>query len=506
VSPAPVSGGAAPLRRTSSGMLRGRSEPGYEAYLGIPYAEPPTGPRRFALPVPPGPFGKVLDARFPGPACPQTPWALERLVGGEPGGHDEDCLRLNVWTPPGAEGLPVMVFVHGGSFLHGSGTAPWYDGGRLAARRHVVVVTLNYRLGGLGFLDLPGDQVEEPNLGLADQLAALAWVRREIEHFGGDPRRVTVFGESAGAISIAAVLGSPSAAGHFDRAILQSGAASNLFSRSEAQALGRRLAELLGVPPELDRLRSLDAMAIAEASSRLSGASGTALPFRPVVGTPLVPVDPLDAVAAGAASGIDLIVGTNRDEMALFSLGDPERSSLDAEGVARRIETRFGRNDGVDLVRLYARLAPDASPSDWWQMASTDAVFRAPAERLCEAHAVHARVWRYLFAWRSPAFNGALGSCHAMDLPFVFDTVDVPGTALLLGNGEERHQLADAMSQAWTRFAAEGEPKGPEALDWPEWNMTSRVTMVINEAWEVVEDPESERRLAWQRHGLPTRP
>lgn len=475
-------------------------------FLGIPYAEPPVGERRFAPAVPRAPWTGKLDALQPGPACPQTPWALERLVGGEPGGHDEDCLRLNVWTPKGADGLPVMVFVHGGSFLHGSGTAPWYDGTRLAARRGVVVVTLNYRLGGLGFLDLPGNQVEEPNLGLGDQLAAVEWVRREIETFGGDPSRVTIFGESAGAISIGSLLGSPAAAGHFERALLQSGAASGLWTRAEAEAVGCRLAELLGVAPELDALRALDAMAIAEASSRLAHTSGVALPFRPVVGTPLLPVQPLDAIAGGAAAGVDVVVGTNQDEMALFALGDPERATLDAEAVAHRINERFGRSDGDDLVRLYARLAPLASPSDWWQMAATDAVFRAPAERLQEAQAVHARTWRYLFTWRSPAFGGVLGSAHAMELPFVFDTVDVPGTGLVLGSGPERHRLADAMSGAWAAFAAEGAPRGPGGLEWPEWDESYRATMVINDAWEVVGDPEPERRLAWQDYGRPIRP
>ncbi len=321
----------------AGGRLRGVWRGDLWSFSGIPYAQAPTGPRRWLPPQPAEPWVGVRDASAFGPIAPQPPSLPGPTSPAEPGAsepQDEDCLSLNVWTPALPEeparsgtGRPVMVWIHGGGFTSGSGSVFLYRGGNLVRNGDAVVVTINYRLGALGFLGLPGPDGLMGNWGLHDQVAALRWVRDNIAAFGGDPENVTVFGESAGAISVVALMAVPSASRLFRRAIVQSGGA-HVHDREQATRSASRLAAALGLATcDRDALIGVPAADLVAATTELGGRRPDPgllpLPFLPVVDGAFVARHPLDAVASGAASTVDLIVGTNRDELTLFALGQP---------------------------------------------------------------------------------------------------------------------------------------------------------------------------------------
>ncbi|HET6303159.1 MAG TPA: carboxylesterase family protein, partial [Myxococcota bacterium] len=317
-----------PVVETSVGRIEGLAEPGVQVFRGIPFAAPPVGALRFRAPQAPEPWTGVREATRFGPPAPQAPSPVMRMLGG----HDElrwseECLTLNVWTPAADRGRrPVLVWIHGGAFTTGSGGFPIYDGSSLARRGDVVVVTINYRLGALGFLALPAFEQEEGNVvgnfGLLDQMRALEWVRENAESFGGDPGNVTVFGESAGAMSLGALLGAPAACGLFRAAILQSGAAHNVSDAEQGERVAHVFAKELGVDPsDLRRLREAPAAAILEAQVRSVNAlwgQVRGLAFQPVLDGRTLPRPPLDVVREGGARGVDLLVGTNLEEYKLY--------------------------------------------------------------------------------------------------------------------------------------------------------------------------------------------
>ncbi|MEU9131309.1 carboxylesterase/lipase family protein [Kitasatospora sp. NPDC048540] len=489
-----------PVVRTTHGLLRGtRSADGVAAFRNIPYAAPPVGPLRLLPPQPPARWDGERDATAPGPTAPQAPYAppLDVLLP-EITVPGEDCLNLNVWTPDTAARLPVMVWLHGGAFTNGAGSLPMYDGSAFA-RDGVVLVTLNYRLGAEGFLDLPGTT---PNRGLLDQIAALTWVRDGIAAFGGDPANVTVFGQSAGAMSIATLLAVPRARGLFHRAILQSGAAHHTHGRATAGLIRDRLAELLGTAPEPAAIAALPTATLVEAQQRLRAAVtadpdparwGEAalnlLPFEPVVDGDILPRAPIDAVSAGAAAGIDLMAGTTTEEFRLYLA---PTGLLDAvpEAALPHLTARYGLPPGA--LDRYRAGRPDASPGELLAAVATDWFYRIPAIRLAEAHARHrpAATYLYEFAWRSPAFDGRLGACHAVDVPFTFGVQDDRALAPMLGDHPPR-QLADAVRRAWTSFATTGDP------GWPPYTPDGRATRVFDTDPLLVTDPRPDERSLW---------
>jgi para-nitrobenzyl esterase len=497
-----------PVVETRSGRIQGLAEPGLHAFRGVPFAAPPVGALRFRPPRPPEPWAGLRDATHPGPPAPQVASPVMRMLGGAGElGWSEDCLTLNVWTPAADRGRrPVLVWIHGGAFTTGSGGFPLYDGSALARRGDAVVVTINYRLGALGFLALPAFEREEGNVagnfGLLDQLAALDWVREHAEAFGGDPGNVTVFGESAGAMSLGALLGAPGARGLFRRAILQSGAAHNVSDREQGERVAHAFAKELGAgPDDVRRLREAPAAAVLEAQVRAVTALWgdlRGLAFQPVQEERTLPRPPLDAVRAGAARGVELLVGTNLDEYKLYRPTDPKVESLDDAGLLRRLARVVPGGEPVAERAIAAyrerRAGAAASPTELWFAIETDRIFRVPAQRLLDAQAPHAPGrFAYLFTWASPALGGKLGSCHALELPFVFGTCDLPGLRAFVGGGDGAARLSERMQDAWLAFARAGDPSHPALGRWPAHDPARRPVQILGPECRVAEqgdDPE----------------
>jgi len=495
-----------PVVAITQGRLRGLEREGISQFRGIPFAAAPIGERRFAPPGAAPSWDGERDATVFGARSLQVTGGATAMLGDRSDDADEDCLFLNVFTPGCDDAArPVMVWIHGGGFVNGSASIPWYDGSSLAARGDVVVVTINYRLGALGFLWL-GDL--DPSLrssgvnGLLDQVAALRWVRDNIAAFGGDPDNVTIFGESAGAMSVSTLLALPAARGLFHRAIAQSGAAHNTFTTETASRVTAQVMELLGVTTVAELLTApadaiVDAATKVEARmfddpSGLGGPAGIALAmaFQPVVDGAHLPEQPLRAVAAGDAADVPLLTGTNLDEWNLFALMSP--GGLDDPRLLGRLERIFG--DAHVVRDTYRAARPEASADDLWNAVLTDATFRIPAIRLVEARrGASSSTWQYLFTWATPAFGGVVKSCHALEIPFVFGVLDAPGASLFLGDpiGPELHELSRAMQDAWLAFVRHGDP------GWPAWSEAERPTQRFDVERELLSDPMADERRLW---------
>ncbi len=505
-----------PRVETAAGRVAGSREDGVLVFRGIPYARAPQGALRLSAPRPPEPWTGVREAKRFGASAPQTPGRLAALLGSPTESFAEDCLYLNVWTPgTDAARRPVLVWLHGGSFTTGSGSQPVYDGARLARRGDAVVVTINYRLGALGFLHLPALEREAhaatANPGLLDQVAALAWVRENIAAFGGDPTNTTLFGESAGAMSVGTLLGTPRARGLFARAILQSGAASNVTDREDALRVGETFMKELGLAPDdLAGLRAQPLAAVLAAQERATAqllGVVPQLPFQPVVDGDVLPRPPLEAIAGGSARDISILIGTNLEEQKLYAPTDPKAQLLDDDGLLRRCRRALpepgpdGRPRGEHVVRRYRAAREgrfDVSPRELWFAIETDRWFRVPATRLAEKHAAHQpATWAYLFTWKSPALGGMLGSCHALEIPFVFGCVDDQLVQRFVGDDKAVPGISQRMQDAWLAFARSGDP-GHSGLDaWPRYDATRRATMLFGEECRVEHAPFEAERAFW---------
>ncbi|MFE6776430.1 carboxylesterase/lipase family protein [Streptomyces sp. NPDC057702] len=455
----------------ASGTLRGYDIDGVQRFLGVPYAAPPLGPARFAPPAPVRPWPGVREATAYGPTAPQprrdvfgsldmSPYFGPGWVPGS------DYLTLNVWAPaapaPGG-GLPVMVFVHGGGFVAGSARAPLYDGTGFA-RGGVVLVTVAYRLGLAGFLDLPG---APPNRGLLDVVAALRWVRRDVAAFGGDPDNVTLFGQSAGATLVAALLAAPAAAGLFRRAIVQSGNGLGAHTPEQAARVTRAAADALGVAPTVAGFATLPDERLVAALSQLAGLDlRTATARDPLLGLgPLSPVlaeQPAETLARRAArADVALLVGTTTEEGNLYVA--PRGETVTAARAELAATAALAHADPAAHLAAVRARDPGAGPGALRAAILGEALFARGSRRLAQAHAGHARAatYAYTFGWRSPALAGALGAAHTVELPFVFARTDLPalrGPHALLGPGEPPRALAARVHGAWVAFARGGDP------------------------------------------------
>ncbi len=490
-----------PIVTTAQGSVRGLRQGDTAAFLNIPYAAPPRGAGRFEPPRPHEPWDGVRDATVPGPNAPQS----ERRLGtvdmspyfGTGWIRGEDYLTANVWTPAAANGdLPVMVFVHGGGFVAGSTRSALYDGSAFA-RDGVVLVTINYRLGIAGFLDIPGAPA---NRGLLDVVAALRWVRENIAAFGGDPHNVTLFGQSAGATIVGGVLAAPEAAGLFRRAIVQSGSGLGAFTTEQAARVTRAAAEALGIEPHVDAFADVSDDRLVEAGSRLAGIDlQTETHHDPLIGLSpfslVLDTQPAEAVAAGLSSAIHLLIGTNTEEgnLYLVPVGTYATSTTgDVDDAAACAHPNPAR-----LVETYRKARPEASFGELRSAIMGDALFGAGSWALTGAHAAHleSATYAYEFAWRSHALDGELGATHAVELPFVFDVAHLPhlhGSAALLGPDKPPADLAARMHETWVRFARTGNP------GWDPYDDERRATMRIDAEWTQVDDPRSQERQAWR--------
>lgn len=486
-------GGAAITVSAGAGVLRGRTvEGGVRRFLGIPYAEPPVGERRFRPPARRRRFDDTVDAGEYGPTAPHLVGQGSKLLPDRSAPGD-DYLNLNVWAPPGGSDHPVIVFIHGGGWWSGSGSVGGYDGSRFA-RDGVVLVTINYRLGIEGQIWFGSGPA---NLSLRDQICALEWVRNNIAAFGGDPGNVTVCGESSGAMSIGALIAMPAARGLIRRAIMQSGSTFHSISADSARKTAVQLARLLHVEPTLDGLSAVPQDEIVAAQdqlrevvqksarrSRWGDVAVNGLPFEPIVDGESLPASPIESLRAGVASDIDLLVGWNAEEAQIVL------APMGAEKVRSWMLHAYSVQKGLPPVRgarAYRRAFPGRSVAPALGALLTDWIYRIPAIRTAEAHE---RTHVYEFAWRSPALGGTLGASHAAELPFVFDNLDHPDwQPLLAGGGSQR--IADEVHGAWVDFARTGDP------GWPRYRIRDRQVHRFDEPSVTLVDPDQERRVIW---------
>ena len=535
------------------GRVRGSERNGVWSFSGIPYAVPPVGPLRWQPPVEARPWTGTKECHAFGPIAPQTPPIPGMSVGGAPDEQSEDCLTLNVWTRKlGGEPRPVMVWIHGGGFNSGTGAGDLYRGGTLAREGDVVVVTINYRLGALGFLAHPalqptpsawagGEQwLGSGNWGIADQIAALVWVRDNIAGFGGDPGNVTIFGESAGGMSVSTLLGVSAARGLFHRAIVQSGPPFT-HTADEAAARAELLAEKLGVPLTRRALEQVPASELVRVAQEIGqslvlGDGGLPLVFLPTVDGGLLSRAPEVEVADGASAHVPVMIGTNRDEAAFFAVALPAVHALDQPGLQRWVQRIMPFESAEAVIEGYRRAraarGEGSEPRDLWVAIATDSVFRGPSVLLADSHALAgsngpfgvggsdgplgvggsdgplgseagvAGTYLYLFTWETPAFGGLLGSCHALEIPFAFGTVTNPVIQQFAGGGDDALRLSEGMRQAWISFAWTGSPSGDLIGEWPRWDPIRRPTMVFGPwpgrdgMWHALDAPRDEELLS----------
>lgn len=474
--------------------MAGRERGGVQLYAGIPYAAAPVGDCRFAPPAPREPWPGVRDATRFGPAAPQRPG--EGLTNAVAVPWDEDSLTLNVVTPAADGGRrPVYVWIHGGDFKNGTGATPWYDGTSFAQRGDIVVVTVNYRLGAFGFVALGSDAPAAGALGLLDQIAALTWVRDNIASFGGDPGQVTIGGESAGAFSVATLLTMPAAGGLFQRAIAQSGAGHMALEPAVAGAVAEALHGAAGTA-SVAELRAMAADALLDAqqavqAQRIPGLPRHQSPFYPSIGFDGLTHRPVDAMAAGAGAAVPVLTGINTHETALYGMGATS---------TERLGNVIGHyvTDPDAMLAHYRRVAPAASAGELAVAISSDHTFTVPAVRMAESRHRHGgTTWMYEFSWRSRAFDGALGACHALEIPFTFNTLDQAGVDVFLGPGERPTALAERMHDAWIAFIRSGDPATAATGPWPPYTPEQPQVLDFGTTGVVHPDPWGDRLDAW---------
>jgi len=499
---------------TRSGRIRGAESAGIRHFKGVRFAAAPIGARRFRPPAPPEPWQGVQEATAHGPAPPQYAMPFFGWISAAGVDQGEDCLSLNVWTP-GCDGArrPVLVWIHGGGFMVGSGSTGIYDGQDLARRSDVVVVTLNYRLGAVGYAHLGstlGGEFEGcSNLGVRDQIAALEWIRDHIDRFGGDPGNVTLFGQSAGAMSIGALLGAPRARALFQRAICMSGAADHVLEPEVAERVAKSFLGKLGGPaPSHEVLGRIPTREILRAQAAVMAEHSdmkTMMVLLPYVDGDIIPEQPAEAVRRGETAHIPLMLGTTLDEWRLFRLIDPGPRALREEGLIERLNEALqnfpaapsGEQAAAEFREALAGRSNGTRPGEVWSAFQTARVMHFPATRLAEAQVAGGGVaHKYLFAWRPPALRRALGACHGLDIPFVFGAVTNPLVLPLAGFSPAAVRLSRKMQGAWTSFAQAGSPAHAQLPEWSAYTPDERATMVLGRRCQLSSAPlEPERRL-----------
>ena len=487
---------------TRQGRLRGRDVNGIKVFKGVRYGASTAGKNRFMPPVAPEAWAGVRDALEPGQACPQPMGSVSeygRLIGWDkqPGGLGEDCLVLNVWTPGLRDGAKrtVMLSIHGGGFTTGSGSTPGYNGDSLARFGDVVVVTVNHRLGVLGYLHL-GDLDASPELapsgtvGMLDLVAALQWVRDNIEAFGGDPNSVMVWGQSGGGAKTSTLMAMPSAKDLFKRAAVQSGSTLKLMPREVGTQLAERLLEKVGLTK--DRVRELQELPFEKLIAAQVGLSpdNPMLSFSPVVDGEAIPRHPFEPTAPELTADVPMIIGTTLDDAAMGG-----RFDIDDEAIKKGLGKRYAAH-ADRIVGAYRKRYPDVSSFLLQARMFTDRRFRRSAELQAERKAAlgKAPAYLYLFSWPSPAAGGKYGAVHGVDVGLAFNNA----RGAIAGDTPEARALAARFAGAWVAFAKTGNPNTGDNPAWPAFEPTKRPTMVFDHQTRVENDPLRELRTLWE--------
>lgn len=488
---------------TGSGRLAGVYERGVHAFKGVPYAEPPVGELRWLPPKPPRPWPGVRSASAFGPIAPQPVVPLFGAAAA-PEIQNEGCLYLNIFTP----GLdharrPVMVWIHGGAFSMGSGSQPPYSTGTLARNQDIVLVTINYRLGALGFLNLNevtrGRIPSTGNEGIQDQVMALKWVRENIASFGGDPDNVTVFGESAGAMSIGCLLALPDAEGLFHRAILESPVGEMARPKDFSVKITEEFLNLVGVrADDIQGLKRLPVERLLAAQQKTAAKTRQgAAPFVPVADGVVLPRLPLKALESGQGRRVPTLIGSNLDEDKFFAIMN--RVGNVDEAMLRKTASKYVVAEDVPrLLEAYRTVRENSgestAPFDLYSAINTYFMFRQTAIRIAEAQCQHGPGgYNYLFTWKSPAAGGILGACHALEVGFVFGQYD----DTFCGSGPEADRLSHSIQDAWGSFARAGDPSCPSLGVWPKYS-EGRATMVLGRNSRVERALYEPERQIWE--------
>ena len=468
----------------SAGSFKGNDlESGLIEFRGIQFATA----ERFEVPVDILRYDDVVDALAFGPQSPQAPGFMEEILDTKSIPVDENCLYLNIWTKSQfvaetkADLKPVLFWIHGGAYTNGTAATSWYNGASLVNRGDVVVVSINYRLGPFGFL---GDN----NLGTLDQISALRWVSRNIESFGGDTNNVTIFGESAGGSSVVALTASPLVTGLVKRAWAMSPSLLQLRTKKDAMIALEQYLNLANCKSISD-LRKLSVQQMIDATAPLFvDVENYISVFSPTRGGEGLPED---VYTASANSGIPLVVGTNHDENRLWSVLHPDSATLDNAAALGYYQKTFAPN-AQKVWDIYARHRKNHSAPEMVAAFQTDESFRAPAWKLCERRSATGNpTWMYWFTWPSPVFGGAFGSCHGLDIPFVFHNLNAPRVEILAGDDLAREPIADRISGELLSYAHNG------VVSWPQYETTKRNTLRVDIETKVLSDPEPELRQLW---------
>jgi para-nitrobenzyl esterase len=492
-----------PTVETSMGKVRALLQDKIAAFKGVPYGSSTSGAARFLPPAKVQSWTGVRDAFELGHRSPQTPAGLipefAAMDRSEPTG--EDCLCLNIWTPgPGnARKRPTMVWLHGGGYSTGSAGFICYDGANLARKHDVVVVGVNHRLNVFGYMylaELGGEKyAQSSNLGMLDIIAALEWVRDNILAFGGDPGNVTLFGQSGGGGKVSTLMAMPSAQGLYHRAIVESASAIKGVTRSDATESAQKLLAQMGLEPgDIDKAQHLPTEQLLAAMGEGGPAGNQALRLAPVVDGRTLPKDPFDPVAPEMSSNIPLLIGSVETEVTFFP--GQQLDPIDDASLHRKVkETAHTEDAQADrLIAVYRKGRPGITNTDLYLILASDATFRrgvlTEAER--KATAAKAPVYMYYFTWRTRVREGKLRSFHTLEIPFVFENVDLAKS--MTGSGEDRYELSDKISSAWVAFARSGNPNHKRLPNWPAFNNTQRATMILNDDCKVVNDPNGEER------------
>lgn len=507
-----------PIVETTLGQVQGVRAAGTRQYRGVPYAASTAGANRFRAPQPRTPWDGVLDASDWGPMVNQLtgsttslhtvdPVLWTEIFGADYGQiQDEDCLTLHIWEPDRAPVTPrpVMVWIHGGGFDHGTSATSRTDGSALADRHDVVVVSISHRLGALAYLYLPdvdGESADSVNAGMLDLVAALGWVQENIRAFGGDPGNVTVFGESGGGMKIGTLMGMPSAEGLFHKAIVQSGPGFRAMSPDDARAATHLLLERVGVAGA-DTREQLDALSpdvvVAAQKALVESGELSSFAFSPVVDGTVLTVSPIDAAVSGWGARVPMIIGATENEWGTFLSKDPSTVRLTDEGLLERVAAIVGE-DAASVVAAYRTALPGASAGDIWVRIFSQRTFGLPSYEETErrAHAGAAASYEYVFAWVAPT-RSELGAFHGLETSFAFDTTEV---VTLTHGARGVAELANQLSTAWATFARTGDPNHPGLPTWPPVTVSAHPALVFSADSRVSSAPYGDLPQLWRALG-----